>query len=137
VFTPHRLDRKRILVLDRMPAQSNRSEALGKRLPAEEGRKLRASKILNLAWTLRDLSAEKGSSPAGCDRGGGGRDQARDRPRNQSLKMLERPGQFADLPEVVFVVVLVTISHSVRISEEMSALAQHTVTQTGGTDRTA
>jgi hypothetical protein len=53
------------------------------------------------------------------------------------LKRLEHPGQFADLPEVVFVVILVTIGHSVRGSEEMTAPIECTVARSGGADRTA
>ncbi|MGO9596541.1 MAG: hypothetical protein ACLP7Q_00805 [Isosphaeraceae bacterium] len=60
-----------------------------------------------------------------------------DRPRNQGLELLERPGRITDLPEVVFVVVLVTIGDSVRGSEEMTAAIESAVARSGGVDRTA
>jgi len=59
------------------------------------------------------------------------------RPRNHVPKLLEGSGRFAGLPEVVFIVVLITIDHSIRENDEMSTPIEDTVTQSGRIDRCA
>ena len=57
------------------------------------------------------------------------------RPRNQVPKLLEGSGRFAGLPEVVFIVVLITIDPPIRENDEMSTPIKGTVTQSGRVDR--
>jgi hypothetical protein len=59
------------------------------------------------------------------------------RPRNQVPKLLEGSGRFADLPEVIFIVILITIDHPIRENDEMSTPIKGTVTQSGRIDRCA
>jgi hypothetical protein len=64
------------------------------------------------------------------------------RPRNQVPKLLEGSGRFADLPEVIFfivifIVILITIYHPIRENDEMSTPIKGTVTQSGRVDRCA
>ncbi len=58
-------------------------------------------------------------------------------PRNQVPNLLEGSRRFADLPEVIFIVVLITIDHPIRENEDLSTPIEGTVTQTGRVDRSA
>ncbi len=59
------------------------------------------------------------------------------RPRNQVPKLLEGSGRFADISEVIFIVILVTIDDPLRENDEMSTPIEGTVTQSGRVDRSA
>jgi len=58
-------------------------------------------------------------------------------PRNQVPNLLEGSGRFANLPEVIFIVILITINHPIRENEDLSTPIEGTVTQTGRVDRSA
>ena len=59
------------------------------------------------------------------------------RPRNQVPKLLEGSGRFADISEVIFIVILITIDDPIRENDEMSTPIEGTVTQSGRVDRSA
>jgi hypothetical protein len=59
------------------------------------------------------------------------------RPRNQVPKLLEGSGRFADISEVIFIVILITIDDPIRENDEMSNPIEGTVTQPGRIDRSA
>jgi hypothetical protein len=59
------------------------------------------------------------------------------RSRNQVSNLLEEAGRFADIPEVIFIVVLITIDDPIRENDEMNTPSEGTVTQSGGVDRSA
>jgi hypothetical protein len=61
----------------------------------------------------------------------------RSRPRNQVPKLLEGSGRFADISEVIFIVILITIDDRIRENDEMSTPIEGTVTQSGRVDRSA
>ncbi len=59
------------------------------------------------------------------------------RPRNQVPKLLEGSGRFADISEVIFIVIFITIYHPIRENDEMSTPIKGIVTQSGRIDRCA
>ncbi len=54
--------------------------------------------------------------------------------RDQQANLLERPGRFADLPEIIFVVILITVDDPIRKQNELGTVIQGAVTQPGGID---
>lgn len=87
--------------------------------------------------STQDRSAEKGSSPRWRGQGSDEGDGVRYRPRNQVPKLLEGSGRFADISEVIFIVILITIDDPIRENDEMSTPIKGTVTQSGRIDRCA
>jgi len=59
------------------------------------------------------------------------------RPRNQVPKLLEGSGRFADISEVIFIVILITIDDPIRENDEMSTPIEGAVIESGRIDRCA